>query len=100
MKKIKLTQGKFALVDDEDFEELNKHTWYARKSAYNTYAARSQRVDGRVATIRMHRFIMKITSKKLEVHHNNENTFDNQKSNLLVCTKQYNLSKRRKYSHE
>lgn len=38
MKTIQLTQGKIAMVDDEDFERLNQYKWYALKSR-NTYYA-------------------------------------------------------------
>jgi len=40
MKQIKLTQGKFALVDDEDFEFLNSFKWYAMRHKNTFYAGR------------------------------------------------------------
>ena len=45
MKEIPLTQGKFTIVDDDDYEELSKYKWYyfcgyaARK--YNYKVAQS-----------------------------------------------------------
>lgn len=39
-RKIKLTKGKFATVDDEDFEWLSRWNWFAAKVGKMTYAAR------------------------------------------------------------
>lgn len=40
MRKIPLTQGKFALVDDADFDWLNQWKWYALKTKTTFYAVR------------------------------------------------------------
>lgn len=91
MKEIPLTRGLFAIVDDEDFEEINKHKWFAQrysKSSYLCYAARRESITFRL--ILMHRQIMK-TPKGMDCDHINHNTLDNQKSNLRNCTHKENL---------
>jgi len=93
MKKIQLTQGKFAIVDDVDFAKANKYKWYATKSSYNWYAARGNRVNGQVKTIYMHRFIMNCPTG-MEVDHKNTNSLDNRRENLRNCTRKENLQNR------
>lgn len=90
MKKIALTQGNFALVDDEDFERLNKFKWhYNKEKRANTgYARRHKSIkkDGKRKQIivSMHTFIMN-TPEGFEVDHKDSNGLNNQKSNLRVC---------------
>jgi len=80
--KIPLTQDKFAIVDDEDFEWVNCHNWCLEKGKGKEYA---QRKIGRVKTVKMHREIMCVLSG-LEVDHINGNGLDNRKVNLRLCT--------------
>lgn len=55
MRQIPLTQGKFAKVDDEDFEWLSQWKWYALKHGNTFFAAR----DSNGTQILMHDEIMR-----------------------------------------
>ena len=89
MKEIKLTQGKVAIVDDEDFEELSKYKWqYA-----GGYAVRAiSRAFGKLPLTRIHvQIIGKIDG--LEIDHINGDKLDNRRENLrhvTVSQNQYN----------
>ncbi len=97
MKKISLTQGKFALVDDSDYENIAKFRWQAIKQGYNYYAARtSKTINGKRNTIRMHMVIMK-TQKGMETDHIDGDGLNNQKKNLRVGSKSDNQHNRTKY---
>lgn len=88
MKKIKLTQGQFALVDDEDYEKVNQFKWCAHWNVNHFYAKNNKKG-------RMHRYIMN-TPVGMFTDHKNHNTLDNQKSNLRICTYQQNQANRKK----
>lgn len=98
MKQIPLTQGKFALVDDEDFEELNKYKWYWDRY----YARRSmpRTSKGNQQGSKMHRVIIN-TPKGMHTDHIDGNKLNNQKSNLRICTNAENCrnSGKRKNNH-
>ncbi len=61
MKKIPLTQGQVALVDDADYEWLSRWKWCAMwcSSTDSFYAVRHIRLpNGKWTTLRMHRAIL------------------------------------------
>lgn len=85
MKHIELTQGQRAIVDDEDFEKINQHKWYAAKRGYTFYA---QRMVNKKA-VHMHRIIMS-PSEEQEVDHINGSGLDNRKENLRSVARTQN----------
>ena len=82
MKKIKLTQGKYAMIDDEDFEKVSQYKWCYS----NRYATTTQKG----ITFRMHRYILGAIDPALYVDHINSNSLDNRKSNLRFVTPSQN----------
>lgn len=90
MKEIKLPKGKVAMVDDEDFEELNKYKWCAFKGNSTYYVSRATRVAKKQKVLLMHRVIMK-TPKGMHTDHINGDGLDNQRSNLRIATHSENM---------
>ena len=92
MKEIFLTQGCVALINDEDYERINKYKWCATWVRY-TRSYRAERTDnssGTKKTILMHRVIIDAPAG-FYVDHINHDTLDNRKQNLRICTPQQNV---------
>jgi len=86
MKEIELVGGLVALVDDEDFEEINKYKWTVHHSKRSKYAVRDIYKDGTHIRRRMHTEILGISP----IDHIDSNGLNNQKSNLRACTQKQN----------
>lgn len=85
MKVIPLTQGKEALVDDEDYESLSRFKWFYADG----YAVRNiphPDDSTRQTRERMHRKIMGLAFKDpTQADHRSVNKLDNRRNNLRLC---------------
>ena len=91
MKRIPLTQGKFALVDDEDYEDLFRYKWQAH-CAYNTfYAQRRIQVNKKQSIEFMHRRVLGLKPGDGKcTDHIDRNGLNNQRRNLRIATASQN----------
>lgn len=94
MKEIKLTQGKIAIVDDDDYEYLSQFKWTASENGSRWYAKRSIGPRKKVVRYYMHRELMHVTDPKVIVDHIDRDPLNNQKVNLRLCSKQQNNQNR------
>lgn len=88
MKEIQLTRGMVALVDDADYDGLNKYNWIAIKGRHTFYAAMNTSMkDGPIKCILMHRLILGIhKNRSLIGDHRNRDGLDNRRENLRLAT--------------
>lgn len=87
-KEIPLTQGKFALVDAEDYERLSEYSWCYDVNGY----AYRRKTTGYYESelISMHHEILEDIPTGMVVDHKNRNKLDNRKTNLRVTTQSNN----------
>lgn len=96
MKKIKLSQGSYALVDNKDYERVARFNWHADITPYTTYAARNLTVDGKKTMQYLHRYVLGIKSTKVQVDHRDHNGLNCQRHNLRKATAGQNQASKRK----
>ena len=92
-RRIPLTQGKYAIVDPDDFERLNKHKWYAVRCKNTFYAGRCYSIGNKKKYIMMHREVIDPPGH-LDVDHINHNGLYNRKANLRPATRAQNSANR------
>lgn len=80
-----MTKGRYAIVDPDDYEEINLYRWCIKFNGHNYYAERTQYNSGKRKKIFMHRQIT-AAPKGVIVDHININGLDNRKANLRFAT--------------
>lgn len=106
MKQIILTQGKTALVDEEDFIYLSQFKWKASHIGKNWYAMREEylgTVQGKKMkkAVYMHRLIAErsgIDTSNL-IDHIDQNSLNNCRNNLRSATHKQNKENITVYNH-
>lgn len=84
-------EGKYALVDDDDFALYGHMKWYMSDTGY---ALRTTKVNGITIRHRLHRLIAE-PPEHMVVDHLNGDRLDNRRKNLRVCTQRDNARNRK-----
>lgn len=90
MKRVPLTRGYVALVDDSDFETVMFHRpWYVMVKRKTTYAARG---GGRNPIVYMHTMLLGLppNNRQVEIDHRDGNGLNNQRSNIRFASRSQN----------
>jgi hypothetical protein len=91
---IPLTQCKFAIVDEADYEWLMQWQWYANKDINTYYAVRKEPLGNRkYASVKMHRVILE-AEPGTKVDHRDRNGLNNTRENLRLATAHQNCCNR------
>ena len=90
MKHIKLTNMDMsAMVDDEDYERLNKHKWRMNKRGYACTSV-WLKGTGKGTIWLMHRLVLDVP-KGMDCDHKDQNKINNQRQNLRVVNRSENM---------
>ena len=92
----KIGKGKFAIVDAEDFHEINKYKWHLGKQGY-AKRTKTQTINGEkiCQTIWIHKQLNQ-TPAGMVTDHINGNVLDNRKENLRSVEHYVNMHNRGK----
>lgn len=104
---VPLTQGKVALIDDDDLALIEPYRWYARRqrsraeiwyAMTNVPRTGTQGGRGNLTTLMMHRLLLGATDRSVQVDHRDHDGLNNQRANLRRATPSQNMANQRKRS--
>ncbi|WP_223996484.1 HNH endonuclease [Burkholderia gladioli] len=84
MRRIQLTKGASAIIDDDCVALLSRFSW--RLNSYGYAITNIAREDGSRTAIAMHRMIVGRDIGDLQVDHINGDRLDNRRANLRLCS--------------
>src|SRR5947209_1346736 len=90
MKLIPLTREHFTMVDDEDYEYLNKFNWQLKINGRSKYAIGHPFGGYKKDPVLLHRYLLNITDPKIFIDHKDHDGLNNQKLNLRTCSPREN----------
>lgn len=96
MKRVPLTQGYFALVDDGDYARVARYNWCAQVTPRAVYAHHGVKRNGKWTTEKMHAFILGVAASSID--HEDHDGLNNQRHNLRPASRKQNGGNRRKQS--
>jgi hypothetical protein len=104
MAEIKLTQGKVAIIDDEDAEQCSIYKWHAFRDKIRRphiwYAATNVRnTQGRQIRLSLHRFLLGLT-KGMRGDHVDGNGLNNRRLNIRQASSAQNSFNRKKQQNK
>ncbi len=86
-RKIELTRGFEAIIDDEDFDRVSKYKWRANVTESGTYAVTwMRRTGGKGRHVYLHRFLLGFPAGSL-IGFANGNRLDCRRENLKFTTR-------------
>ena len=93
---IPLTQGKHAIIDNDDWELVSGYNWRLTKPVRGIqYATVTVGKKGHRHSLRMHHLIVGKPPKGFDVDHIDGDTMNNTRANLRVCTHAQNCQNSR-----
>jgi hypothetical protein len=88
---VPLTQGREAIIDAEDAEDVGRYGWFCSVHKGKPYARRNtRREDGTKYGVYLHRDLIS-DAGDLDIDHINGDGLDNRRSNLRLATRSQNM---------
>lgn len=91
-KKIELTRGFEAIIDDADFERICKYKWRVSVGRWGAYAVTWMRIDGKGRHVYLHRFLLGLPPEWIAFV--NGDALDCRRDNLRLTTASQSQTRR------